>query len=139
MSGFDAEREAIETRFKTLFGAMHPTVRVKYQNSLFKQPSGTPWVAISLLSLDSRQASIGTNPVDRYTGEIQVDILVPEDTGAAISSQIADSVSAIFKRQQFFTSTGDLISCDVPRVLTTGVEEGFHRKIVIIEYYRDGR
>ena len=72
---FEDERRAIENRFS----ANYSSTGIKYENVPFDQPAAASWVALTLLTGEGIQASIGTVPgsrLRRFSGIIQIDVYI---------------------------------------------------------------
>ena len=82
-----AQHQSVETLFMTAVAAgPYASAPIKFENAPFKQPE-TPWFALTLL--DGNSFSTNLNPgkkIDRHVGIVQVDILVPELTGARLAA-----------------------------------------------------
>lgn len=128
MSGFDAEREAIETRFAVQWAGQTP---VSYDNSAFNIPQNTPWVRLTILNGESQNASVGTSHL-RHIGIISVQVFVPVDSGTRQARLLANSVSTIFDNQRFAG-----IQCRVSSIQRGGDQDGWHMTIVNTPFRRD--
>lgn len=130
---FDDERAAIETRFSDNF----TDLPIKFENASFTEPMGTPWVALTILGGIGKQASLNTNPLNRYVGIIQIAIFVAPDTGTATARDHADAIEAIFRNVQFSSGSSGTITTRTPFLSTVGVEGGWHQMVVSVLYQRD--
>lgn len=136
---FEAERAKIETHFQTQW-ALTPfaTTTIIFENSATKQPS-TDFVMHQVLGGDGFQKEIvGNGPtLLRYSGLVQVDILVKSGTGTANARKMADAVSDIYRRQTLVDGAGGKMVFRIPSVRTLGVVSERYRVIVSCPYYRD--
>lgn len=133
MGAFADERRAIETRFSSNYT---DTV-IKWENLPFDQQT-TAHVALKVLPAGASRPSIGTTkPYHRYTGIIQVDIFVPENTGTDDARGYADTIEAIFRDAQFSAGDSGTITCGTPFYTTLGPKNGWHMSAVTIPYHRD--
>ena len=131
---FSDERQAIESRLDNGFSA----VPIKYENVPFDPPKGSPYIALTILSGNGINASIGTDrPLLRHAGIIQLDIFVPEDTGTEVARTHADSLDTLFKNVQFSAGSSGLITTRVPFYTTLGIEQGWYRAVLSVAYQRD--
>ena len=130
---FADERRAIEARFASNFSAL----TVKYENQRFTPPKTEPWVALTILPGQGRQASIGSAPLNRYPGVIQVDIHVPENSGTQTARTHADTIEAIFRNVQFSAGSSGTISTRTPFITTRGITDGWYTLTVSVNYQRD--
>lgn len=133
MSGFDAERQAIETRLEANFVA----IPIKYENVPFPETED-PYCAIFVRRGAGNQISLGNSPqLQRWTGIIVVQVFVPADTGTQAAAAYADQIAAVFNRQEFSVSGSGLIRCRVPQTDTVGVRNGWFQMNVTVPYRRD--
>jgi len=133
---FDAERQAIESRFAANFTSLAAD-RIAYENVKFKQPTSGSWVRLTIRNGDARQASIANSPLNRYIGVIVVDVFVPEDTGTATARQLAESAAAVFRNVQFSVTGSGTITTRVPTIFPVGVQNGWLQLSMSVAFYRD--
>jgi hypothetical protein len=132
---FEDERRAIENRFS----ANYSSTGIKYENVPFDQPAAASWVALTLLTGEGIQASIGTGSgsrLRRFSGIIQIDVYTVEDGGTKTARDLADSISTIFDNVQFSAGSSGTITTRVPFFTTLGVENGWHHSVVSVAYHR---
>ena len=123
---FSDERRAIEERLSSGFSALP----IKHENVPFKPPRNSPYIALTILSGEGLNASIGTDrALLRHAGVIQLDIFVPEDTGTEISRTHGDTLSDLFKNVQFEAGSSGRITTRVPSYSTLGVENAVARSL----------
>lgn len=133
MSGFADERRAIEERLAAGFTA----IPIRYENVPFQQTQ-TPYCALFIRRGEGNQIELGAGPrLARWAGLIVVQVFVPEDTGTQVAAQHADSIAAVFHRQDFSAGASGLIRCRVARVETIGNRHGWHQVNVVTPYIRD--
>ena len=133
----NALRKHVETRLSTQLAITNPTVKIKYENVKFNQPSNQTYVSIYLLEGDSFQASLGTSFTERHVGVLQVDIMTPEGTGTQSRNALAETIGGFFRRNQALLEDGSYVQFRVPRYTSLGNEGLFDRIAVSIPYYRD--
>ncbi len=133
MSGFEDERMAIEARMQANFTA----TSIMYENQEFDPPDDTAWVALTLLTGEGEQVSLGPGGLQRYAGVIQCDIYVPEKSGTKTARQHADTIAAIFLNKQFSAGSSGTIFTRTPWVQTRGVENGWFHLVLSVTYHRD--
>ena len=102
-------RSKISDLFKTEFGVSNPTVLVDYENQKFTQPTGQPWVRLTIIDGDDYRENIGDFNAFKTMGVVNVQIMVPEKTGTKVMRDIADDVKLIFLDRQV-TMTGGSIT-----------------------------
>lgn len=129
---FADERAAIEARF----AANWSSTRVKYENTQFEQPR-TAWVALYILNGEGKQISLGDDPLHRYAGVIMVQIHVPESSGTQTGRAYADTIAAIFRRQQFSNGSSGTITCRTPYISSIAGRDGWYQINLACPYQRD--
>lgn len=97
---YDAQRIAIQSRFKTEWETAHPTVPIIYDNVKGKEPDGG-FVQLRILNGASELAGLGLTKLYRYPGVISVDIFFPLRKGIKAVDQYADTIDGIFRGQSF--------------------------------------
>lgn len=133
MSGFAAERQAIESRLAANFTA----IPIQFEN-VPAPASKDPYCALFIRRGDGHQISLGPSPqLQRWAGLIIVQVFVPEDTGTQEIATHADNIAAVFNRQEFSSGASGLIRCRVAKVETIGVRNGWFQQNVTIPYSRD--
>jgi hypothetical protein len=132
----EAQRVWVETLFKNQIGAQYPAVPIKFENAHFIQPE-TPWVALFILDGSAFQTELGVQTVDRHTGLVHVDVLVPQHTGTSRANTIAEFVGNVFRRQTATMSDGAVVRFRVPSMTKLGEQSGFYRLVCRIPYIRD--
>lgn len=138
---FEAERASIVGHFQTAWAASaYSTVPVIYDNISVKLPS-TDFLYHQIIGGDGMQKEIvGLGAaLHRYTGLVQVDILVPIGTGSATARKMADVVADAYRRRQLTDSSGGRIVFKTPSIRLVGATNERYRVIVSCPYYRDIR
>jgi len=126
---FEAERQALEERFSTNWSETD----VKWPNVKFSSKGRDEWVAFNYVPDLAREKSLGTDPVlNRYYGDIAIQIFVTPNSGAARALQLASLVSDIWRNVTFGEFT-----VQTPRLAIVGVNDGWYQVDVISPYYRD--
>ena len=133
MSGFAAERQAIESRMAANF----TTIPIRYENVPFKETQ-TAYCALFIRRGEGHLITLGPAPqLQRWAGIIAVQVFVPEDTGTETPSSYADNIASVFNRQEFSAGASGLIRCRTPRVETVGTRNGWFQINVTTPYIRD--
>lgn len=130
--GFDDERQAIEKRL----GDNWATTPIKYENAPFKETQ-SPYVAVFVRRGEGLQASLGTVPLRRWPGLIIVQIFVKAQTGTQTALAYANTIGAIFERQEFSAGASGLIRCRVASATIVGERHGWFQVNVTVPYHRD--
>ncbi|MEM7444292.1 MAG: phage tail terminator-like protein [Pseudomonadota bacterium] len=130
MSYADA-RDAICGRFDARWAGRTP---VAWPNHGFAVPSGAPWVRLTIVDGEARQASLGSPGANlhRHTGVIMVQVFVPIDSGTRTARELADEAAEIFRHQRF-----DAIRCDVPSVREIGPDDVWFQVNMSCPFRRD--
>jgi hypothetical protein len=103
-------------------------------------PHATPTVSHVVIDMargEGFQASLEANPLERYLGLITIHVLTPEGTGPRLAETYADTIAGLFKIKQFSYGSSGTITTRVPSIQSVGVEDGWYRTDVIIDYKRD--
>ena len=133
MSGFAAERQAIEARLSANFTA----IPIRYENVPFQETQAA-YCALFIRRGEGNQITLGNSPqLQRWAGVIIAQVFVPEDGGTQTALGHADTIAAVFNRQEFSAGQSGLIRCRVARVETVGTRSGWHQLNVVIPYIRD--
>lgn len=130
---FAAERAAIESRL----AANWTTTSIKFENTRFEQPRETAWIACYILNGDGNQISLGDNPLHRYAGVIMVQIFVPESSGTQTARGYADTIAAIYRRQQISNGSSGTITCRTPSISQGIPKDGWYQINVMCPFQRD--
>lgn len=133
---FQDERSAIEKRFADNWTGT-TAAKVRYENAPFNQPKTGAWVALTIRDGIAQQASISSQPLNRYPGIVVIDIFVPENTGTDEARRLAELAAAIFRNVQFSAGSSGTITCRVPYVTTIGARDGWFQLAVTVNFYRD--
>ncbi len=131
MSFSDAAK-AIESRLQTNW----TTTPIKFENAPFTE-TASAYVALFLRDGEGTQISLGTPALRRWPGVIIVQVFVPEDTATRVARGYADTIGAIYDRQQFSTDSSGVITCGVPSVQLIGTRDGWFQMNVSVPYHRD--
>lgn len=136
----DDARAAIEGYFKTGWTASaYSAIPVWWENQKAPDLSGK-YVALSIIDTGEDQASIGApeQRQTRFTGTIQVDVLVPENTGTVDLRKMADAAAAIFRYRDIpaTRNSGTIVCGNAPQTTLPKSGEKY-RRVVRVNFYRD--
>jgi Bacteriophage related domain of unknown function len=121
-----------------LVAAALPTTSIKFENQKFVQPSGAPWVKISVQPTHSSRKDIGANRrIFRHLGVINCVVLVPEDTGMKTLTNMTDAIFKALADQKFAIPGGGYISFCYAKRSNAGVMNGWQSARVAVEYHID--
>jgi hypothetical protein len=138
---FEAERARIETHFRDQW-ALTPfsSTVVIFENTPTKQPPGDFLIHRIASGDGSQMELVGDGPaLHRYVGVVQIDILVTPGSGTATARKMADSICALYRRQQLIDNAGGIITCRTPSVRSMGMMAERYRLVVTVPFMRDIR
>jgi len=132
MSGYVGEAATIRGWFDSEWDATVPIHMV--DGSAFKdKPDNGPWARMAIQSRGAEVASIGGPAVSfRHTGDVVVEIFVPEGVGDGRGRALADLACDILRGKQ----DGGIVVWNA-RAIPLGVHDGWYRINVIGPYQRD--
>lgn len=99
MIDYDKVRAALDARLDDF-----QSDNVAWENTIYKPREGIGFLRTFLLPAEPRQATVGTNGVDRVAGIYQVDVCEPKDDGNGAILRKVDLVVAQFARGLNLTS-----------------------------------
>ena len=94
---FEASYVTIMDRFNSQWAVLEPTVTVAWPNVDFNPDPGKPYVRVTVLPGDSRQAAIGKTRLWRNVGVVMVQIFVPLSQGDEAARALGDSVTTALR------------------------------------------
>jgi hypothetical protein len=127
---FEAERIAIETRFKSNWD--HVNTPVKFENVEYKPVPGTAFVELYVVDGDSEIVGLSTTTLHRNVGIISVRINTPLGQGTRKARELADLAAAIFR-----STTFSGIICRASSITRLGEIDGWYVHVVSTPFYRD--
>ncbi len=90
----------IEANLKTGWqGSSASAVPVRWPNMPWKQPVLNEWIALKVIPGDGRQASLGSQKLERQLGIVIVQVFTPKNSGTRRAADLADIVGSIFRYQ----------------------------------------
>ena len=101
-------RAALEQQIATISGIPSSANRA-FENAKFIPTTGTAWVKMALVPVNSRPAVMGPAPQIRHDGSFFVTLHMPEGTGPAGADALADAVRAAFTVDTGLTSGGTTV------------------------------
>lgn len=130
---YEAEHNAIRTRFSTQWGSTTP---VQYAGQNFTPDEGEAWVRLVVLDATAYQASFGdTTNYYRHPGVVIVSIFIPTSKGDKEALQLADQVASIFRN--WSDSTTRMRFQAPPSIKTIGEAKPWYQINVICPFIRD--
>lgn len=134
---FDIVRELTSDLFQSEFLAAFPSTPIQFENVKFTQPK-TKWVDFSVLEGTAHRTDL--NPTTsrwRTFGVINIQLMVPEDTGTKVLNQMAARAFAIFADKNIAVPGGGKISCCKVDKRSRPKINGFACKSVQVEFHYD--
>ena len=130
--GYKQEQEDIESYFNTEFTAVNPAVPIFWSNTPISAQE-PPYVELSIVDGDARQASMGGGPnVYRNQGIIVCKLYGVLNEGEGNMRVLVDQITAIFRSKRF---SG--ITTFAPRPDILGEIDGAYRVNVLTAFQRD--
>lgn len=127
---YAAQRQAIESRFSTLFAGL-PSAHVVFDNISYTPVQGTPYVRLSIKSGDSERITIGARE-HRNVGLIIAQVFTPFGAGSNAGLVLADEIAAIYRDQEF-----DGVLCRSASISVVGPTTDWFQINVSIPFKRD--
>lgn len=99
MIAYDDARAALDAQLES-----YQATEVAWENTIYKPKEGVGYLRPFMLTAEPRQATVGTNGVDRVAGIYQIDVSEPKDAGKGAVMRKVDEVIAQFARGLNLTS-----------------------------------
>lgn len=96
----DKLRESIETLIQDEFGTAMPSVEMVFENTRRDHPKQAPWIYVTIVEGKVFRANIGNASQFVACGVVNVQVMVPENTGTKTLRQIGDVVFNILADRQ---------------------------------------
>lgn len=141
---FEDERQAIEARIAgialPLFLFQSPFTFHQVKFYWESAPHRTPaehHVVVKLRPETGDRISIGPRGLHRYRGTIRCEIATKEKRGSAFARTIADFIAKQMENAKFSAGNSGTISTGIPWFESRGVENGWYRATLSVDYRRD--
>lgn len=134
----DNMRVAIETKLIEQVAAHHPDVDLQLSNAKFDRTTAT-YLTYTILEGKSARVNLGPGRWVRTVGVLQLDILGPENEGTGGPIRLAEWAGKLFDEWKTILEDDARLNFKVPAIVGMGVNQGFHREVVSIPYWRDER
>ena len=95
MTGISDVADTIRSTFWTEFAAEQPTVEMYAENQRRDNNANETWVQFNFIPGMLGRADIGNGKNFRHEGVVNIQVMVPESTGARTGLQIVDSVTKV--------------------------------------------
>jgi hypothetical protein len=133
----DAHRAQAELAVQAAAAVAYPGVPVSFENVPFTQPE-TAWMKVYLVEGRSFVVNLGRGrQIDRHTGYVQVDVLIPENTGSSPAIKMAEWAGTIFRLQNISLADNSVVRYRVPATANHGIQSGMFRCTMRIPFWRD--
>jgi hypothetical protein len=135
---FAALHKTMFDTFRHEFGARQPGVPVGYENQPFDQPKNAPWAYITLVPGEVGRKEVSSAQVMRICGVVNVQLMVPQDTGTRKLHEMAAAVVKIYGDRDFPLADGKVTTRNV-EIRNRGLMHGFYTFSVQAEFKYDTR
>jgi hypothetical protein len=132
-SGFDKERETLETYFKDNFTA----APIQFSNVPFQEPASGKFVRFTILNGESSRRALGADALRRHPGAVSVQIFTPAEGGEKSGRVLADSVVAVLQEKTMQSGTDWIELRDATLTPLGKVENGRFQHTVTVPFIRD--
>lgn len=130
-------KACVEPIIANAFEAEMPGIKVMFPNAPVRDPENEPHVEVFYLTEDSFRANVGGKRVERSTGIIQLDLLVPKDTGTRSEEEKLERVADTLSDQSFKVSAFQTVTFRVKEIYDIGKSGEYYRLTSRIPYVRD--
>lgn len=127
----------VESRFRDLVGAIDPNLPVQWPNIAFKTPNDRHYLQWRIFDEEYFRASLGSNPVYRHVGGIQMDILSPLNVGTRPASILATGLLDGFRDKQFQIDHGHIVQYRRGSSQNLDDDNNRLRTMLRVVYHRD--
>lgn len=129
---FEDERAAIEGRIAAGFSG-YPV----FWGNVPHRHVRTSHVVANLRPQSAEKMAIGRNGLHRYRGTIRFELATPEKQGTKEARTMADTLDPIIGNAKFSFGNSGQITTGVPWYETRGIENGWYRATLSVDYRRD--
>lgn len=133
----ESQRSYLETRLTNVAPLYTPTPALWFDNLAFEPNISGNHIVLTILDGDSRPADIGNKTVDRHVGIVQIDVLIPEDSGSAPAKKMADYFGNAFRKIDVILEDGARLVTKIPEYKNMGTKNSFYRYVISIPFKRD--
>ena len=102
----ETARQSLVTAIEAVRGAAPGApIVIEYDNRIVvdTQTQTAPFVCVQIMFMDSYQADISSNPIQRVIGQIHLSAVVKEGKGSAQALALLDYFAPLLQRKQFGT------------------------------------
>lgn len=134
----DYAREKAYALVKAAVQSYLPGTKVQAENTKFVQPPNAPWVKVSVQPVMSKRKDIGSvNRIFRHFGVVNCTILVPEDSGMKVLTEMSSAIFLALADQRFAIPGGGYLTFCHAKRANRGRMNGFQSAGVMVEYHVD--
>ncbi len=132
----ETHRVWVEQRLIAAMPVSYPTVSIEFPNIKFIPTKNEPYVRYTILGGEGAAAEVGDG-IDRQVGILQLDVLVPTNSGAGLLTRLSDYCVKMFARQSAVLTDGAYLRHRTGYSTYLGVNDGLARRSCSIPYWRD--
>lgn len=123
----------IRTALETALNSMSPALSTAWENAEFTPVVGTAYQKAHVLFAQPDNLEAGSSHMER--GFMQIDLLYPENTGAAGAEGRAELIRSTFYRGATFTSGAvDVVITETPEIARGEPEDGRYVVRVMVPF-----
>lgn len=131
-------RRYIENRLKEQLGFHYPKFQLEYNNTKNDKVKGRSGrVVYTIMTGKGFRTNLGNQKIDRFIGELQLDVLVPSDVGNGLRDEVCDFLGDVFNEVETTLTDNARLRFKVPAFTEAGVKSEESRAIVSIPFWRD--
>ena len=133
ISTYTEEITTILTRFETVINGWPPVLNVSWQNSRLEPKRLSEYVRVDVIPINAARVGLGSDEdLNRYEGELQVQIFTTPNNGSYRALEIADVLSNAFRDLRL-----DDITFRTPYISIGGQVAGWYQVNMSCRYQRD--
>lgn len=132
----ETHRVWVEQRLIAAMPVQFPDVSLEMPNIKFTPTNGEPYVKYTILGGEGAAAEVGEG-IDRQVGVLQLDVLVPLNSGTGELTRLADYCVKMFAKQSAVLTDGAYLRHRAGYSKYLGENSGLARRACTIPYWRD--
>lgn len=114
-----------------------PTVAVVGDNHPYPQPINKPWIHVGFVPGRRYRTNIGTDPRWRQIGLLNVNVMVPNETGTDSCYALVDTVVDVLADKSYSLPGGGVVRMYSADIQPRGILNGYYTVSVKIEFNKD--
>lgn len=133
-----ATRTKIVSEVHTYMSVQNPGLAIVGDNLPYPKSPNDPWLHIAFIPGIRYRTNIGTQPRWRQLGILNVNVMVPEDTGSDACWALVDDVIASIEDKSYeLSGNGGKVSVFNTDVTPRGILNGYWTVSVKMEFRKD--